>query len=444
MNTGELIGVYPSSSVASNWNSNRVSLSNIPWRDPTAAYIHVPFCRHHCGYCDFAVVTGREQQADAYLDALEREISGLGEPRPVATIFIGGGTPTALAPPQLMRLLTLIRRWLPLNAGGEWSVESTPDTLDATRVDVLADHGVTRVSIGVQSFREALLMALDRVHSPADNGPAVERVKARGQQVSLDLIFGIPGQTPADWRADLAQALELEPDHLSCYGLTFEKGTPLWKDERAGRVKPVDEEAERTMFLDAHDTLTALGWDHYEISNYARQGRRCRHNGVYWANHAYYGFGLGAARYVNGRRELNTRSFDEYLSRLGVRDGGFGVGRAESSKPAERLDRRRRASKTQPAQQVTWSPTIQSEQLDSVERARETLSLNLRRREGANRKQFLAQTGFDLDRVAGSAINRHVAGGLLVDDGSAVAFTRDGFVVADTVLAELWACESVE
>jgi len=379
-------------------------------RVPAAAYLHVPFCRHHCGYCDFAVVTGRERQAGAYLDALEREVSGLGEPHRVDTIFIGGGTPTALAPAQLSRLLTMIRTWLPLNAGGEWSIESTPDTLDAERIGVMADHGVTRVSIGVQSFRESSLAALDRVHSPADNGPAVERVKARIAQVSLDLIFGIPGQAPADWRADLAQALALEPDHLSCYGLTFEKGTPLWKDERAGRVTPVDEEAERTMFLDAHDTLTRLGWDHYEISNYARPGRRCRHNETYWANDAYFGFGLGAARYVDGRRELNTRSFEEYLRRLA--DGR--------------------------------SPTIESECLEPGERARETLTVQMRRREGVDRTRFCEQTGFDLDRLAGPAINRHVAGGLLADNGSAVALTRDGWVVADTVLAELWAGESVQ
>lgn len=379
-------------------------------RDPTAAYLHVPFCRHQCGYCDFAVVTGRDQLADMYLDALEREVSGLGESHPVDTIFIGGGTPTALAPPQIERLLTLIRRWLPLNPGGEWSIESTPDTLDAECVAILSEHGVTRVSIGVQSFRESLLKALDRLHAPADNGPAVARVKARIAHVSLDLIFGIPGQTPADWRADLAQALELEPDHLSCYGLTYEKGTPLWKAERAGRVTPVDEESERTMFLDAHDTLTRLGWDHYEISNYARPGRRCRHNETYWANQAYFGFGLGAARYVDGRRELNTRSFDEYLGRLA--NGTL--------------------------------PTIQSECLELVERARETLTVQLRRREGVDRKSFYDQTGCDLDRLAGPAINRHVARGLLADNGSAVALTREGLVVADAVLAELLACNSVE
>lgn len=370
-----------------------------------AAYVHVPFCRHHCGYCDFAVVAGRDDRAGVYVDALTREMAELGKPQTVETIFIGGGTPTYLPANQLERLLGLVQKWLPLKPGGEWSVESTPDCLDDERIRLLVDHGVNRVSIGAQSFHAGSLAALERQHGTGDIAPAFERVHRRIPNVSLDMIFGVPGQTLADWKADLAQAAALEPEHLSCYGLTYEKGTPLWKEQQAGRVQVTDEETERSMYLLAHDRLTAMGYEHYEISNFARPGRRCRHNETYWANDSYFGFGLGAARYVDGRRELNTRSLDEYLSRIIA-------GR---------------------------SPTIQSEQLMGEERARETMSIQLRRREGVNRPDYRRRTGYELDAIVGASLSRLVGLGLLTDDEVSVALTREGLCVADTVIAELWA-----
>jgi oxygen-independent coproporphyrinogen-3 oxidase len=369
-----------------------------------AAYVHVPFCRHHCGYCDFAVVAGRDDWAGAYVDAVGRELADLGQSRPMDTIFIGGGTPTYLSVELLARLLQLIRRWLPLNDGGEWSAESTPDSLDGERVAVLADCGVSRVSIGAQSFHKRSLAALDRQHSPYEIAQAVDRVKRRFSNWSLDLIFGVPGQTLGEWQGDLLQAVAMEPPHLSCYGLTFEKGTPLWKEQQAGRVQAVDEETEREMYLHTHDRLTALGYEHYEVSNYARPGHRCRHNETYWANDPYLGFGVGAARYVAGRRELNTRSLDEYVSRVAA-------GR---------------------------SPVIQSEKLEGDDKARETMSVQLRRREGINRRDFQQRTGMEFNQLFGEALPRLVTMGLLKDDGEDVALTREGLCVADTVIAELW------
>lgn len=377
------------------------------WLLPRAAYVHVPFCAHHCGYCDFAVVAGRDAQITAYLDALERELAGLDSPRDVETIFIGGGTPTYLPPRLLERLMAMIRRWLPLSPGGEWSIESTPDSLDDERVAILADAGVNRVSIGVQSFNDAMLRALDRRHLAAAIGPAIDCVRRRIDNVALDLIFAAPGQTLADWQGDLSEAVRLGVDHLSCYGLTFEKGTPFWKERSAGTIAPAPEELERAMFLFAREWLPSRGLDAYEVSNYARPDRRCRHNEVYWANHAYHGFGLGAARYVDGSRELNTRSLVEYLSRVAA-------GR---------------------------SPTIQRERLTGEERARETMSLQLRRSAGIERESFRAQTGIAIDDLAGPSIARLVELGLLGDDGVSVHLTDAGLCVADGVIAELWASE---
>jgi oxygen-independent coproporphyrinogen-3 oxidase len=377
--------------------------SQPPWLWPRAAYIHVPFCAHHCGYCDFAVATGQDHLIELYLDALATELATLGTPRPVRTLFLGGGTPTYLSAAQLERLLAAALRWLPLEEGHEFTVEANPDTLDSDKVRVLADHGVTRASLGAQSFHPHLLRVLEREHDPGHVARAVECVRQRIAQVSLDLIFGVPGQTEAEWRADLAQALDLRPDHVSTYGLTYEKGTRLWKQRQRGRLQPLGEEEELTLYRAAIDTLEAAGFEHYEISNFARPDRRSRHNQVYWANEAYFGFGMGAARYVLGRRELNTRDLRGYIRRV------------LSGEPA----------------------TFQSEELGPAERARETMAVQLRRAEGIDRAAFRVQTGFDLDAVAGEAIARHVELGLLADVGGQVHLTRAGKYVADAVIERL-------
>ena len=374
-----------------------------PWLWPRAAYVHVPFCAHHCGYCDFAVAAGRDHLIDRYLDALAAELATLGAPQPVETLFLGGGTPTHLGPAPLERLLAAVTRWLPLRPGGEFSVEGNPGTLDAARVDVLAAFGVNRVSLGAQSFHPEVLRVLERDHRPADVPRAVAAVRRRIAQVSLDLIFGVPGQSPADWEADLHAALALGPDHLSTYGLTYEKGTRLWKQRRRGEIRSLDEEAERAQYELAMDVLAAAGLEHYEISSFARPGRRCRHNQVYWANEAYFGFGMGAARYVGGSRELNTRDLHTYLRRA----------------------------------LAGASPTFQRETLGPEERARETAALQLRRAEGVRRVPFRAQTGFALDDLAGPAVARLAALGLLHDDGAGVCLTREGKCVADAVIREV-------
>jgi oxygen-independent coproporphyrinogen-3 oxidase len=373
-----------------------------PWLVPQAAYVHIPFCQHHCGYCDFAVASGQDHQIDLYLEALECEVAVLGQPTPVATIFLGGGTPTYLTPKQLERLLESIHRWLPMSARGEFSIESTPESITPEKISVLANGGVNRISIGVQTFHPHLLPALDRIHRPEHVAPAVAAARQAGMAVSLDLIFGVPGQSLDDWRSDLLSALALQPDHLSTYGLTYEKGTPLWKDRQRGHVQALDEESELAMYEAAMDVLADAGFEHYEISNFARAGHRCRHNEVYWANHAYHGFGMGAARYVHGCRELNTRSLPEYLQRT------------LSGEPA----------------------TFQSEQLGIEERARETAVVQIRRADGINHSDFQQQTSIDLNAFLGEKIRNAVAIGLLEDNDRSVRLTRRGKCLADALAAQ--------
>jgi oxygen-independent coproporphyrinogen-3 oxidase len=376
----------------------------LPWFWPQAAYVHVPFCAHHCGYCDFAVVAGQDHLIDRYLEALAAELATLCQPQAVDSLFLGGGTPTYLDARRLERILQTVTRWLPPRRGCEFTVESNPGTLELEKVDVLAAHGVNRISLGAQSFHPRLLQVLERDHAPADVERAFRAARGRILQVSLDLIFGVPGQSLSEWDDDLRRALALEPDHLSTYGLTYEKGTRLWKQRRQGDVQALTEEAELGMYIHALDVLAQAGFEQYEISNHARPRRRCRHNQVYWANHAYFGFGLGATRYIGGRRETNTRDLQTYL---------------------------RRTLAGEPA-------TFQAETLEPEERARETMAIQLRRAQGINRNGFLNQTGFDLDALAGPAIARHVDLALVEDDTDGVRLTRQGMYVADTVIRNLW------
>ncbi|WP_422929418.1 radical SAM family heme chaperone HemW [Singulisphaera sp. PoT] len=375
-----------------------------PWVWPRAAYVHIPFCAHKCGYCDFASLAGVDHLADRYLEALGREMAMMKEPAEVDTIFVGGGTPTRLDADQLHRLLEMIRRWYPLAPGGEWTVEANPGTLDERKVDVLAAGGVNRVSLGAQSFQPDLLRVLERNHAPEEVPKALDWIRPMFEHWSFDLIFGVPGSNLGLWRDDLETALALKPSHLSCYGLVYEKGTALWKQWNAGQVREVDEESERAMYAHTIERLGREGLAMYEISNFARPGHESRHNLVYWANDAYFGVGVGAARYVSGVREVNTRDLHAYLRRI------------EADEPA----------------------TGPTETLEPEPRARETAVLMLRRTiVGLDREDFTRRTGFDLDTLAGPTIAKYVESGLLEDDGRRVRFTPDGIFLADSVLCDL-------
>lgn len=378
-------------------------MSGEPWLVPRTAYVHVPFCAHHCGYCDFAVTAGNDHLIDLYLEALAAELSTLGAPREVESLFVGGGTPTHLNPDQLARLLQRVNAWLPLSADREYSIEANPDSLTDEKAAVLAAFGVNRVSIGVQSFRAPALAALERAHTGGHVSRAADAVRKHIANVSFDLIFGAPGTTLSDWDSDLSAALALGPNHVSTYGLTYEKGTPLWKRRERSQLVPASEDDELAMYELAMDRLTAAGFEHYEISNFARPGGRCRHNERYWANDAYFGFGVGAARYVNGSRELNVRDTKLYI---------------------------RKALAGEPT-------TFQREELLPRARAFETMATQLRRAEGIVRADFFARTGFELDALVPSALALLRDTGCTADTGSAVFLTRRGKCVADTAVAEL-------
>lgn len=366
---------------------------------PQAAYVHVPFCRHRCGYCNFTLVAGRDDLIEPYLAALERELTWLGQPHPVRTLFVGGGTPTHLPPGHLARLLALLKHWFPLLPGGEWSVEANPVDLDPPRLEVLGQAGINRISLGVQSFAPHKLAVLERDHDAAVVTHAVAAARQVASSVSLDLIFGVPGETLVDWQRDLKAALDLQPDHLSTYGLTWEKGTRFWARRLRGQLAPLDEETERAMYEAAIDRLTAAGLEHYEVSNFARPGHRCRHNEVYWRREPFFGAGPGAARLIGGRREVNHRSTWTYVRR--VLEG--------------------------------QSPVQEAEHLGPEDAAREQLVLGLRRMEGVELAAFHTSTGFSVAQLGGAALPKMLRQGLLELADGRLRLTRQGLLVSDAL-----------
>jgi oxygen-independent coproporphyrinogen-3 oxidase len=370
---------------------------------PRSAYIHVPFCKHRCGYCDFAVIAGRDDLIDAYLDALAVELGWLGGPCEVDTLYFGGGTPSHLDERQLAQLCDIALTAHPLAPGGEWTVEANPESLTAARLHVLTERGATRVSLGVQSLNDKKLKALDRDHSRGTAIDAVRLVQTAGLQVSLDVIFAAPGETLDDWRTDLRDALALAPDHISTYGLTFERGTAFTTARDRGQLGELDEELQRAMYAEAIDALTGAGYEHYEVSNFARPMRRSRHNEVYWAGEEYFAAGPGAARYVGRVRETNVRSTLAYLKCL----------------------------------KTGQSPVAEREQLDAERQARERLVLGLRRLRGVEKAQFAAATGYAVEGLAGEAIANFAALGLLDDGPERVRLTREGLFVSDALWPEL-------
>jgi putative oxygen-independent coproporphyrinogen III oxidase len=286
-----------------------------------AAYIHIPFCRRRCYYCDFPVFVVGDRKTGAnsgniqtYVDRLGREIATqVNYGQPLETIFFGGGTPSLLTVAQLAQILDWLAAKFGIAAGAEISMEIDPGTFDRVQLQGYLAAGVNRVSIGVQAFQDNLLQLCGRSHTVADIYAAVELIQQGGvANWSLDLISGLPQQTLADWEASLQAAIDLNPAHISCYDLIVEAQTPFAKQYQPGDKPLPSDETTAQMYRTAQHVLTAADYSHYEISNYARSDYQCRHNLTYWHNLPYYGFGMGAASYLEGYRFTRPRKTQEY------------------------------------------------------------------------------------------------------------------------------------
>ena len=362
-------------------------------------YVHLPFCRQKCFYCDFPSYAGQEGRMAVYVEALLGELAREGAPLraawgPPRTVYLGGGTPTALPPALMERLLAGLREFLAAAPDAlEFTCECNPGTVDAAYLSLLRAGGVNRLSLGVQTFDDALLRRIGRIHTAAQARAAVRQARAAGfRNLSLDLMYGLPGQTLAGLEMSVQQALALAPQHISIYGLQVEEGTAFARAQAAGRLAlPSDEESE-AMYDYMTTALPAAGYARYEISNFARQGFESRHNLGYWQDVPYLGVGTAAHSYLDGQRYENPRGIEEYLAAL--RESG----------------RARR----------------EEEPLTRATSMEEFAFLALRTARGIDRARFAARFGCELASVYADAIARMRARGFLEEDAQGVRLTPLG------------------
>jgi len=315
----------------------------LPDREIASVYIHAPFCARRCFYCDFAVEVRRTGDLDAWADAISQELelrcsAGVRLADRLATLYVGGGTPSLLGAGAMQRLRAILGSDRLAAADLEWTAEANPESLTPEVAAAWRSAGVTRLSLGVQSFEAAPLRWMGRLHGAEGAVRAVETARASGfEQISIDLIFSLPEAVERDWSLDLRRVLDLGVPHVSLYGLTAERGTGLGRGVEAGRVTMPDDDRYRDEYLEAHDRLVAAGYRHYEVSNFALPGSESRHNAAYWDRSPYLGLGNGSHSFQAPVRWWNTHEWRDYAARLV--DGGDPTDAVESLDPAaDRLE----------------------------------------------------------------------------------------------------------
>ena len=368
-------------------------------------YIHIPFCKKKCLYCDFYSAASQERLASDYIQVLIKQIREIGAP--VSSIYIGGGTPSVLGINLLGQLLKSLKKII--TPGIEFTIEVNPESFSKKLAKLFLANGVNRLSIGLQSFDDQKLKKLGRIHNCRKAQEAVCLAQSSGfKSISIDLIFGVWDEKFPDWKKELQQAVSLPVKHISVYSLTYEKGTALSKMLKKGLIKPLEDEAVAGMYEYAVDFLEGRGFKRYEVSNFARGGYICRHNCGYWQNEPYIGLGPSAVSYIDGVRKKNIPDVKEYIARI-----------------------------------KKGSSVIKSqEKLSDVQKAKETAALKIRTKEGINLEWFKEKTGFDFLRLEKASII-----GLqekeLIDyekkDGKIkrVSLTKKGFLFCDIVSSEL-------
>ena len=371
-------------------------------------YIHIPFCLARCNYCAFVSLAGAEEMHAPYVAALCSEIAAAGgdfslPAAKVDTVFLGGGTPTVLAASALGEILQKVRTTFVLDADAEISIEANPGTLDPVKLSLLRFAGFNRLSIGVQSFDDAVLNAAARIHRAAQAKETFSQAREAGfDNISLDLMYGLPGQSGASWQDTLKQAIALGPEHISAYGLKLEEGTPLSKAVESGRVALPVEEAEEAMYDELNVLLPQKGYLRYEISNYALPGQECRHNMKYWRWRSYRGFGVAAHSFCDAERFANVEGVQEYLKRI----------------------------------HAGHSPENFRETADPTTAMAEYAFLALRMAAGLNGAEFARIFDRDFDAVFGVQIGRLERKGLLVCENKTVRLTALGMKLGNQVFVE--------
>ena len=365
-------------------------------------YIHIPFCISKCSYCDFASVPLNDA-IEKYVDSLIKEIdlnSPLLEEYMIDTIFIGGGTPSAIKPEYIGRVLASIRSKFSVAESAEITIEVNPGTVDNQKAALYRSYGINRISMGIQSFDDSLLRKLGRIHTGKDAKATVCVLREHGfTNINGDFIFGLPGQTLESFLSDLQEASELMLSHISIYGLIIEEGTPMKKWVEEGSVYLPDEDIERNMYHQGIELLSKAGYHQYEISNLSLEGKECKHNIGYWKLKPYLGLGLSAHSNIGPKRYWNTSSFEEYFN--SIENGEV--------------------------------PIKGEENLDIETRASEFVILGLRMNEGVAYSEILEMFGVDLKERYGTVINNHKKSGLINDSKTHLQLTEKGMDLSNRV-----------
>lgn len=370
-------------------------------------YIHIPFCHQICFYCDFNKVFFKDQPVDAYIESIGKELALWKQEgaldHPLETVFLGGGTPTALTPQQLGRLLELIHQYVPMAEGFEWSSEANPDELTREKMEVLYKGGVNRLSMGVQTFDQDLLKRLGRTHANDDVLRAVETAREVGfSNISFDLMYGLPGQTMAQWDETLERAFAFGMPHFSAYSLIIEPKTVFYNLMVKGKLNTVTEDLEGDMYERLMEEMEKHGLHQYEISNFAKPGHESRHNLLYWDNEEYIGVGAGAHGYVNGVRYSNHGPLKKYME------------------PLESGER----------------PVLDATPVSTKAQMEEEMFLGLRKTAGVDIAHFEEKFGAPLEKVYGEILrNETTKGNLAVEQGH-VRLTHKGRFVGNEVFEQ--------
>lgn len=371
----------------------------------TGLYIHVPICISKCRYCDFYKLTSREwDNIGLYVDCLELELQRLPKGWKPDTVFIGGGTPTALEPDPLTTLFDAVKRTIDLSQVVEYSSEANPGTLTPEKLAIMRAGGVNRVSMGVQSFNDKALRLLGRIHKSNHAIEGFQMLREAGfDNISMDLIQSIPGMTRDDILSDAQTIAELNPEHLSYYNLIYEPGTPMTHDRDTGRIVPPKDDEEADNYFAVKAFLENAGYRHYEISNFCRPARECLHNMLYWKGGEYFGCGPSAHSHWDGARYGNVPDLQRYCDRL-----------MAHRKPFDELER-----------------------LDVTDKARELFVMWLRLMEGVDVLEFERRSGAALDELYGPVIDSLAEEGLLRKRDNRVALTDHALFISNSVFSEL-------
>ena len=365
---------------------------------PTSAYVHIPFCTQICYYCDFSKVFIKNQPVDSYLEHLIEEYDSY-DIKKLRTLYIGGGTPTALSARQLAFLLEKLTDKLDLSCLEELTIEANPGDLDQEKIAVLKDSPVNRVSLGVQTFNDRMLKQIGRSHLEQDIYDNITNLKKVGfDNISIDLIYALPKQTMEDVKINVAKAIALDIPHMSLYSLILENHTVFMNRMRRGKLPLPKEDLEAEMFEYIIAELEKAGFEHYEISNFSKPGFESRHNLMYWDNAEYYGIGAGASGYVDGVRYKNHGPIRHYLQAV-----------------------------------EAGNARVQEEVLTLKEKMEEEMFLGLRKKSGVSKKRFEEKFGLSFEDQYGAVVFELTEQGLLVPDRDIVRMTKQGLFLGDTV-----------